>query len=147
MKRFLAREINDLDDVRMAMRYLGEIREREAMLDWVFAPVEEKHALLTRYEVRIPKEESDTLGDLRFSWRKLKANADALTDKLRSTQAGFRAGLLKNVKLFNVDVVQFRNDFEATGPMAPGLPPHEANERLRRFQRLYEERERKHQAH
>ena len=51
MKRFLAREITDLDDVRMAMRYLGEIREREAMLDWVYAPVEEKHALLTRCEV------------------------------------------------------------------------------------------------
>ena len=76
MKRFLARDINDLDDVRMpmrlypptcpptpptcpprtfviqvrmAMRYLGEIREREAMLDWVFAPVEEKYTLLTRH--------------------------------------------------------------------------------------------------
>ena len=151
--------------VRMAMRYLGEIREREAMLDWVFAPVEEKYTLLTRhamvvsaaivsggevhlahqaptpctslhpspplvpshstltplahrtpltlltdlllrpphpphtptptptphptrYEVRMPKEESDTLGDLRFSWRKLKTIADALTDKLRGTQVG-----------------------------------------------------------
>ena len=31
------------------MRYLGEIREREAMLDWVFAPVEEKYTLLTRH--------------------------------------------------------------------------------------------------
>ena len=37
----------------------------------------------------MPKEESDTLGDLRFSWRKLKTIADALTDKLRGTQAGF----------------------------------------------------------
>ena len=42
---------------------------------------------------------------------------------------------MKNVKLFNVDVVQFRNDFEANGPMVPGLPPYEANERLRRFWR------------
>jgi hypothetical protein len=32
----------------MAMRYLGEVREQEAMLDWVFAPVEEKYTLLTR---------------------------------------------------------------------------------------------------
>ena len=30
------------------MRYLGEVREQEAMLDWVFAPVEEKYTLLTR---------------------------------------------------------------------------------------------------
>ena len=43
----------------------------------------------------MPKEESDTLGDLRFSWRKLKTIADALTDKLRGTQASIRlTGLL-----------------------------------------------------
>ena len=37
----------------MAMRYLGEIREREAMLDWVFAPVEEKYTLLTRHAMLV----------------------------------------------------------------------------------------------
>ena len=29
MNRYLKREINDLDDVRMAMKYLSEIREKE----------------------------------------------------------------------------------------------------------------------
>ena len=66
-----------------------------------------------------------------------------MTDKLRSMQSGFRRGLVRNVKMFVVDVVQFRNDFEGNGPMVPGIAPMEANERLRKFQRLYEQREHK----
>ena len=49
--------------------------------------------------------------------------------------------------MFVVDVAQFRSDFEANGPGVPGLPPQEANERLRKFQRLFEERERKWEAY
>ena len=111
------------------------------------APVEEKYALLTKYEVKVPKEETDTLGDLRFSWKKLKKISDDLTTQLRNMQGGFRKGLMRNVKMFVVDVTQFRNDFEANGPMVPGIAPAEANERLRKFQRLYEERERKWEAY
>ena len=47
----------------------------------------------------MPKEESDTLGDLRFSWRKLKTIADALTDKLRGTQAGLYSLILTHYLL------------------------------------------------
>ena len=145
MNRHLKRELNDLDDVRMAMKYLTEIREKEAMLDWEFGPVVEKYNMLSRYEVAVPKDELDVIGDLNYSWSKLKKLADSITDKLRSMQSGFRRGLVRNVKMFVVDVTQFRNDFDANGPMVPGIAPLEANERLRKFQRLYEERERKYE--
>ena len=147
MNRHLKREINDLDDVRMAMKYLTDIRDKEAMLDWEFGPVVEKYGMLSRYEVAVPKEELDVVGDLTYSWKKLKTLSDTITDKLRSMQTGFRKGLVRNVKMFNVDVIQFRNDFEANGPGVPGLPPLEANERLLKFKRLYEERERKYEAY
>ena len=49
----------------------------------------------------MPKEESDTLGDLRFSWRKLKTIADALTDKLRRTQVGLYALILTHYLLYH----------------------------------------------
>jgi dynein heavy chain len=141
--RFLKREVTDLEDVRTAMTYLANIREKESTLDMVFGPVEEKYALLARYEVRVPKEETDTVTDLGYSWKKLKKISDDMTERLRAMQSGFRQGLVRNVKMFSVDVVQFRNDFEANGPGVPGLPPMDACERLRKFQRLYEERARK----
>ena len=146
-KRYLTREINDLDDVRMAMGYLAAIREKETMLDWEFGPVEEKYALLNRYRVDIPKEEADMVTDLSYSWKKLKKCADDITDSLGAQQTTFRKGLIRNVRMFVVDVAQFKSDFDANGPGVPGLPPMEANERLRKFQRLFEERERKWEAY
>ena len=142
-KRYLSRDINDLDDVRNVMGYLASIREKETMLDWEFGPVEEKYALLTRYNVEVPKDESDMVTDLMFSWKKLKKEADTITDKLGEQQTQFRKGLIRNVRMFVVDVAQFRTDFEANGPGVPGLPPADANERLLKFKRLFEERERK----
>ncbi len=135
------------DDVRMAVGYLAAIRDKETMLDWEFGPVEEKYALLNRYHVEVPKDETDQVTDLNYSWKKIKKEADTITENLRTMQPGFRKGLIRNVRMFVVDVVQFRNDFEGGGPGVPGLPPLEANERLRKFQRLFEERERKWEAY
>ena len=83
------------------------------------------------------------VNDLSYTWKKLKNVANEVTEKLRATQGGFRKGLMRSVRMFAIDVVQFRNDFEANGPMVPGIAPAEANERLRKFQRLYEQREHK----
>ena len=142
-KRYLSREITDLEDVRNVMGYLAAIREKETMLDWEFGPVEEKYTMLTKYNVEVPKEEQNLVSDLSFSWKKLKKDADSITDRLGLEQAEFKKGLVRNVRMFVVDVAQFRSDFEANGPGVPGLPPMDANERLLKFKRLFEERERK----
>ena len=145
--RYLKRELNDLDDVQLAMGYLAAIREKETMLDWEFGPIEEKYALLIKYNVDIPKEEIDQVGDLHYAWRKLKTAANNITESLGANQETFKKSLVRNVRMFVVDVAQFRSDFEANGPGVPGLPPLDANERLRKFQRLFDERERKNVAY
>ena len=119
------------------MGYLAAIREKETMLDWEFGPVEEKYTMLTKYNVEVPKEEQDLVSDLSFSWKKLKKDADSITDRLGLEQAEFKKGLVRNVRMFVVDVAQFRSDFEANGPGVPGLPPMDANERLLKFKRLF----------
>jgi hypothetical protein len=43
-----------------------------------------------RYEVRVPKEESDLVGDLRYSWRKLKKLAADVGDSLATLQVSGR---------------------------------------------------------
>ncbi|KAG8468097.1 hypothetical protein KFE25_007149 [Diacronema lutheri] len=143
MNRNLKREVNDLDDVRSAVTYLEQLRDKEANLDAEYGPVEDMYALLARYDVPVPKEETDIVTDLRYSWKKLKKLAGDLQEHLSQMQAPFKKNLVRNIKLFVVDVIQFRNDFEANGPMVPGVAPMEADERLRKFQRLFEERERK----
>ena len=53
---------------------------------------------------------------------------------------GFKRTLLQDVKLFVVDAVAFRHDWEANGPTVPGLDPMDATDRLRKFQQLFEVR-------
>ena len=67
MNRMLKREVSDLDTVRSAMGILKEIRDKEATIDLEFGPVEEMYAMLSRYEVRVAKEEADTVGELPYS--------------------------------------------------------------------------------
>ena len=80
--------------------------------------------------MRLEKEELDLVGELRYSWRKLLAVANEVSADLQRVQATFKRDLVKNVKAFVVDVAQFRTDFEASGPMLPGLTPQEASARL-----------------
>ena len=37
------------------------------------------YALLGRYEVRLPKEETDLVSDLRYSWKKVRAHMMSLS--------------------------------------------------------------------
>ena len=55
-------------------------------------------------------------------------------------QVGFKRTLLQDVKLFVVDAVAFRQDWDANGPTVPGLDPMDATDRLRKFQQLFEVR-------
>eukprot|EP00887_Chlorella_sp_A99_P001633 scaffold8.g1633.t1 len=139
----LGRKIEDLEDVRAVMDTLREVREMEANIDRLVGPIEELYALLIRYEVRVPKEEIDLVGDLRYSWRKLRKLAADTADGLARVQVGFKRTLLQEVKAFVVDAVAFRADWEANGPTVLGLDPTEATDRLRKFQALFEVRKRK----
>ena len=71
MKR-LSRPIKDLDDIRFAMTALKEIREMEIEIDMSISPIEESYTMLTKYELPVPKEESERVDTLRYSWEKLQ---------------------------------------------------------------------------
>ena len=86
MSRNLKREIKDLDDVRAAITNLKELRERESDVDAFLSPVEEMYRLLSVYEVSVSKEESDQVGDLRYSWRKLLSLANEMNNGMNDLQ-------------------------------------------------------------
>lgn len=44
------------------------------------------YSLLMRYEVRVPKEETDMVGDLRYSWKKLRKLSTDVSDNLARLQ-------------------------------------------------------------
>jgi len=58
--------------------------------------------------------------------------------QLHPLQVGFKRELVKEVHAFVQDAQAFRRDWEANGPMVPGLDPMEAVDRLKKFQQMFE---------
>eukprot|EP00230_Micromonas_polaris_P000498 CAMPEP_0119208236 /NCGR_PEP_ID=MMETSP1327-20130426/486_1 /TAXON_ID=38833 /ORGANISM="Micromonas pusilla, Strain RCC2306" /LENGTH=4554 /DNA_ID=CAMNT_0007204705 /DNA_START=159 /DNA_END=13823 /DNA_ORIENTATION=- len=139
----LNRGIEDLEDVRVAMGVLHEIRSREADIDSILGPIEDIYTLLSRYQVQVPKEETDTVSELRFGWGKMKTRAVSVSDNLSKLQVGFKRDLIREVKVFVIDAVAFREDWEKNGPAVPGLIPVQAVDRLKKFTQMFDVRARK----
>ena len=139
----LGHDINDLEDVRVVMATLKEIREKESEIDLQFGPVEEMYSLLNKYEVRVPKEEVDMVAELRYSWRKMRTQSTQVTEKLSKLQVNFKRDLVRSVKTFVGNVDTFRMEFDANGPMVEGIAPMEAVDRLKKYENLFADFKRK----
>lgn len=139
----LSRKINDIDDLRMAVQTLGEIREAEVDIDMKVAPIEEAYILLNKHNVNVTKEETEMVDSLRYSWKKLKALVIDTQAHLLKIQPVFKGELVASVQKFTQDVKEFTYEYNESGPMQPGIAPKNASERLVVFQRSFDELNRK----
>ncbi|TRY93886.1 hypothetical protein DNTS_016033 [Danionella cerebrum] len=108
----LNRQIKDLDDIRIAMATLKEIREQQITIDFQVGPVEESYSMLHKYGLLIAKEEADKVDTLRYTWEKLLARSTEVQNELVSLQPKFKGELIKNVKTFLEDCQYFYNDYD-----------------------------------
>ncbi|XP_034031153.1 dynein heavy chain 5, axonemal [Thalassophryne amazonica] len=134
----LNRQTKDLDDIRIAMAVLKEIREREISIDFQIGPIEESYAILNKYELSVVKEEAETVDALRYSWEKLLSHSAKVQNELVALQPNFRGELVRNVESFVEDCQYFYQDYEKDGPMVDGLPPRDASDRLIMFQNRFD---------
>uniref|UniRef100_A0A3Q3KDZ6 AAA+ ATPase domain-containing protein n=1 Tax=Monopterus albus TaxID=43700 RepID=A0A3Q3KDZ6_MONAL len=108
----LNRQIKDLDDIRIAMAALKEIREHQISIDFQVGPIEESYALLHKYELVVAKEEADKVDTLRYAWEKLLSRSTEVQNELVALQPKFRGELLSNVETFIEDCQHFYQDYE-----------------------------------
>eukprot|EP00057_Strongylocentrotus_purpuratus_P020211 XP_011674685.1 PREDICTED: dynein heavy chain 5, axonemal [Strongylocentrotus purpuratus] len=107
----LNRPIKDLDDIRLAMKALKDVRENEIRIEMAIGPIEESYALLNKYELLVAKEDVERVDTLRYSWAKLSSQATEVSHHLLSIQPNFRAGLIESVKTFTVDCNNFYESY------------------------------------
>ncbi|MEJ1275821.1 hypothetical protein NN561_006720 [Cricetulus griseus] len=108
----LNRPIKDLDDIRIAMTALKEIREQQISIDFQVGPIEESYAMLNKYGLLVAKEEMDKVDTLHYAWEKLLARAGDLQNELVSLQPSFRKELIGVVEVFLQDCQQFYLDYD-----------------------------------
>ncbi|XP_039662328.1 dynein heavy chain 5, axonemal isoform X2 [Perca fluviatilis] len=134
----LNRQIKDLDDIRIAMAALKEIREHQISIDFQVGPTEESYAMLHKYELSVAKEEADKVDTLRYTWEKLLSRSTEIQNELVALQPNFRGELISNVETFLEDCQHFYQDYDKDGPMVVGLAPQDASDRLIMFQNRFD---------
>uniref|UniRef100_A0A8C7CXQ0 Dynein axonemal heavy chain 5 n=1 Tax=Oncorhynchus kisutch TaxID=8019 RepID=A0A8C7CXQ0_ONCKI len=134
----LNRPIKDLDDIRIAMASLKEIREQQISIDFQVGPIEESYAMLHKYGLVVAKEEAEKVDTLRYTWEKLLAHSTEVQNELVSLQPNFRGELIDNVQTFVEDCGHFYQDYDKDGPMVVGLAPQDASDRLIMFQNRFD---------
>uniref|UniRef100_A0A8D2ZSB6 Dynein, axonemal, heavy chain 5 n=1 Tax=Scophthalmus maximus TaxID=52904 RepID=A0A8D2ZSB6_SCOMX len=134
----LNRQIRDLDDIRIAMAALKEIREQHISIDFQVAPIEESYAMLHKYDLSVAKEEADKVDTLRYTWEKLLSRNTEVQNELVALQPNFRGELVSNVATFLEDCQHFYQDYDKDGPMVVGLAPQDASDRLIMFQNRFD---------
>ncbi|XP_046898543.1 dynein axonemal heavy chain 5 isoform X2 [Hypomesus transpacificus] len=134
----LNRQIKDLDDIRIAMASLKEIREQQISIDFLVGPIEESYAVLNKYEQSVAKEEAEKVDTLRYTWEKLLGRSTQVQNQLVSLQPNFRGELISNVETFVEDCHHFYQDYDKDGPMVAGLAPQDASDRLIMYQNRFD---------
>ena len=138
MKR-LGREITDLEDVRLAMNSLKDLRENEIKFDTMMAPIEQGYQMLQKNNVTISKEEQEQLDSMRFQWDKLTKFSIEKGANLIVIQPKFKTKLIDSVTQFQKDQTVFMSDYNIKGPMVSGIAPREASDRMAVYQTRFDE--------
>ncbi|XP_064651602.1 dynein axonemal heavy chain 8-like [Lineus longissimus] len=126
----LARPIKDLEDVRHAMAALDDIRQNQIRIDMVLGPIEETYAMLQKFQVNVAIEEINKVDSLRYSFGRLLSRAGQVQSELVAIQPKFKTRLLESVETFHHEVSDYTTEYDSDGPMAEGIAPQEASDRL-----------------
>ena len=130
----LGRNIADLEDVRLAMTALKDLREQEIELDALMAPIEAGYAMLAKNNVSIDAVEQERLDSMRFQWNKMTTASIEIGAHLVAIQPEFKKNLVGAVASFQGDQRNFISDYNIKGPMCEGIKPSEASDRLAVFE-------------
>ncbi|GCC35016.1 hypothetical protein chiPu_0013494 [Chiloscyllium punctatum] len=139
LSKQLSRPINDLDDVRGAMAALKEIRDAQIKIDMTIEPIEETYALLSKHELLFQDGNAERVDGLSYAWKNINAQVVETQSILLKMEPTMKTDLLERVKIFQIDVQIFYQDYDAKGPSIEGIPPREASDRLQIFQASFDE--------
>ena len=138
MKNSLSKGISQLEDLRSAMEALKKVRNMAAKFDIKMTPIEESYQLLSKYNVVVPQEELEQFEGLTYNWNKLKELEKQQQEILQKVSPSFKNQVVEGMDQFLVDFKLFLKQYHEEGPMAPGLSPSEASERLKIFQHQFD---------
>ena len=139
VEKRLSVNVQTLEQLNDALRLLEELSDMENKIDGIYLPIENIYADLRRYDIIMTRLEIEQVTSLRDNWSNLMKSAENVRKiLLQDKRNTLEQELDKQVKTFVVEVIRFRNSFDANGPSVIGIDPYEALRRLNEFQAHFE---------
>ncbi|KAJ2947929.1 hypothetical protein O0L34_g9722 [Tuta absoluta] len=135
----MAKKIKDLDDVRVAMLCLDLIRDKFIGMDMEIDSIEESYAAFAQFNIDIPKDDASLVYGIRFAFKNMLEAAQEVQQRIVDMQGPLQDELTEGVATFNEDVLQFDRDYDAYGPMTPGLSARDASDKVILFQARFDD--------
>ncbi|XP_075973556.1 dynein heavy chain 8, axonemal kl-3 [Anticarsia gemmatalis] len=135
----MGKKIKDLDDVRLAMLCLELIREEFIGMDMELDLIEESYATFAQFNIDIPRDDADMVYGLRYAFQNMLITSQQVQQKIVEMQGPLQKELTEGVATFMEDVLKFDADYDAFGPLTPGLSAREASDRVIMFSSRFDE--------
>ena len=135
------REVKDFTSLKFVIDALSDIRDTQSWISMDFLSIFSRYELLEKYlsSEFLSNIETDNKSMLRVLWKRLLVNAEQVRDKVNELQEPFRKSLLKNIKIFQKDVVDFNESYLNEGPFACDITkPSDAMVKLNKFEREFD---------
>lgn len=138
-------EVQSIDTLRYVMLVLKEVREKESSIEMDISPILDMYIMLDHYLPGgvVNHEELEQKANMMVTWRKVVEHADGVAQGLSALQGTYKKQLVWDIREFGLDIRSFRKDFEANGPLIPGIRPMLALEKLKKYKDELLSRERK----
>ncbi|KAJ8670776.1 hypothetical protein QAD02_002035, partial [Eretmocerus hayati] len=137
--KVLIKPIRDLEDVRVAMKCLAEVREDFIPMDVELLFIEEIYGLLARYQIEISKEEQEIVDSFRYNFSNMLKTAKEVQATIVEMQAPLKNELTSGIAALKEEVKKFDSDFDTRGPLIVGIPAREAAERVLLFEAWFDD--------
>ncbi len=75
IEKRLSRDVKELEDIRLIMLAIKDLRENEIRIDMNIGPIEESYTMLQAHGINIAREEIERADTLRYRWGKLQTRS------------------------------------------------------------------------
>ena len=135
LRLMLEKPVNNFDTLGTVMIAVDIIRKKQSNIDIDFKPVTEMYEILEYYlkDLEEYKDEFDAKQILEKNWNSLVSLSENTAGQLQGRKDEFKKALIDGIRDLEVEVVDLRESFEKHGPMAPGISPREALDRLQNY--------------
>eukprot|EP00755_Sulcionema_specki_P025928 Sspe_Gene.15868::Locus_5543_Transcript_1_1_Confidence_1.000_Length_14069::g.15868::m.15868/K10408/DNAH; dynein heavy chain, axonemal len=126
--------VDSMQDLRVKMDALDELRDRFATIEFELTPIEDLYDLLSK-NCDISTQEQQQVSDLRYRWRKLRQLGHHEQGFVARVQPFFRRDLSLNSQRFVVEATVFKNAFTAFTARLHDMATEDALEGLEKLRR------------